>query len=171
MLNGEIKKAYATQRIERVVVVRLFLRPGQTEALPSPHDYVRENKNYHYVRENKNYRYLLLFIPDKKQVPVAVQTPKDYFIFLNRIDKPDEIRWYKSLFTASQDIAKWGFKSYEVFDLKEHADLEDAFGLLRRELTARKISINPVRRFMDDLVNRERGLRIASRRTKAGISI
>jgi hypothetical protein len=162
MFKGQIENAYATKKIKRVVVLRLFLRPGQTEALLSPHDYVRENKNY---------RYLLIFIPDMKQVPVAVQTPKDYFIFLNRIDKPDQIRWYKSLFTASQDIAEWGFKSYEVFDLTEHADLEDAFGLLRRELTARKISIEPVRRFMDDLVNRERGLRIPSRRTKAGISI
>lgn len=150
MFKGEIKNANDAQTIERVFVARLLSRPGQTEAQLSPHGYVRENNNY---------RYLLLFIPNKGRVPVAIQTPKDYFIFLNRIDKPDEIRWYKSIFTASQDMAEWGFKSYEVFDLTGHADLEEAFGHLRKELTDRKISVKPVRRFMDDLVNRERAFR------------
>lgn len=162
MFKGEIKKAYEAQRIKRVIVARLFSKPGQTEPKLSPNGYVRENNNY---------RYLLLFIPGRKQDPTAIQTPKDYLIFRNRIDKPDEIRWYRTLFTASQDIAEWGFKSYEVFDLTGHADLEEAFGHLRRELTDRKISIMPVRRFMDDLVNRERGLRRLSRRKKTGISI
>jgi hypothetical protein len=146
MFKGEIKKSYEARRIDRVVVARLFSRSGQTEPKASPQGNVREGKNY---------RYLLLFIPNKKQVRAA--SPDNYFIFLNRIDKPYEIRWYKSLFTASQDIAEWGFESYEVFDLTEHADLEDAFSHLRKELTDRKISIKPVRRFMDELVNMERG--------------
>jgi hypothetical protein len=147
MFKGEIRKAYEAQKIDRVVVARLFSRPGQKEPWASPHGYVREGKNY---------RYLLLFIPNKKEVPTA--SPNDYFIFLNRKDKQFEIRWYKSLFTASQDIAEWGFESYEIFDLTGHTDLGDAFNRLRKDLTDRKISIKPVRRFMDDLVNIERGL-------------
>lgn len=151
MFKGDIKNANESQKIKCVFVARLFYSPGQRDA---------ELSRTGYVRENKNYRYLLLFIPDKSQVPVAIQTPEDYFIFLNRIDNPHAIHWYKTLFTASQDIAEWGFKSYEVLDLTGHADLEAAFGHLRKELTDRKISIKPVRRFIDDLVSGERGLPI-----------
>ncbi len=153
MFKGEIKRAYGARRIDRVIVARLFSRPGQREPTLSPDGNVRETKNY---------RYLLLFIPNKIQVPAA--SPNDYFIFLNRIDKPDAIRWYKSIFTVSQDIAEWGFDRYEVFDLTGHADLGDAFKQLRKELASRKIRLTPVKKFMEDLVNIDRGLPIRSRR-------
>ncbi len=162
MFKGEIKAANEAKKIKRVVVVRLYSRPGQTDAKLSPNDYVREHDNY---------RYLLLFVPDQTRVPRAVQTPKDYFIFLNRLDKPDQIRWYKSLFTVSQDIEEWGFKSYEVFDLTGHADLEEAFSHLKKELSKRNIGYHPVKRFMEDLVNMDRGLPMLSGRKRPRIEI
>ena len=162
MFKGEIWKAREDGLIARVVVARMFSTPGQTEAKLSPNDSVREPKNY---------KYLLLFIPNKTLVPVALQKPWHFFIFLNRLDKHEEIRWYKSLFTASQDIAEWGFRSFEYMDLTGYSDLEAAFDEIKAYLTKKKVCHKPVRRFMDDLVNIERGLPIIPRRRKAGISI
>lgn len=155
MFMGQIKKAKADGNIERVVVARLFSRNGQMDENPAH----LVGEKYCYERETQ-YKYLLVFIPDKK-VPKSDRKPWHYFIYINKMRNTEDIRWYKSLFTVSQDIARWGFGSFEFVDLAGHADIEDALDELRDYLSVRKITLKPVRRFLDDLANRERGYSVS----------
>lgn len=143
MFKGQIK----TKRlmIERVIVARLFASPLQKAQILSPHGYAREPQ----------YRYLLLFLP-KADIPASKLAPSDYFIFVNKADRPNEIRWYKSLFTVSQDITEWGFKSFDFIDLTEFEYLEDAFAELKRFVNRKKLSIKPAWEYLLQLSITER---------------
>lgn len=144
MFKGQVNAAL----FKRVFVLRFFFHPGQTEAKESPTEYIRENQNY---------RYLPILIPDMRMLPPDIPaSPFLYFVFLNRLDRPNELRWYRTLFTVSKDITDWGFRSFEFIDLSGHKDLGDAFDQLKCLLAAKKISLRPVRKFLDNLVEIER---------------
>lgn len=132
MFIGELKKAWAQGRIEQAIVLRLLRSPG----LPKKHRSGRET----------DFIYLLIFIPHKN---VEQIDPKDFFIYLDRAGKRDDIKTYRSLFTVAEAMEDSGIENYIVFDGVQNRDYESAFFALKAYLNKRGLTFKPVELILD----------------------